>query len=175
MTFKTIISSKNKIKLIETFEIKFNIDLQKQKKNIVYFLYVCFFEFNIQTFAQNISNCPSFPCQNNGSCNEVFNGYACLCPAGYAGTYCEAFFPCLNESNAKQCRNGVCIQTSANSWKCHCSPGFNGPTCNNDINECLSNPCINGVFVMKDFLVLIVRTDLIPVRVIHVDRELAYH
>ena len=30
-----------------------------------------------------------------------------------------------------------------NAFQCHCRPGYNGKKCENNINDCLSNPCIN--------------------------------
>ena len=31
--------------------------------------------------------------------------------------------------------------TSFDSYKCHCNPGYDGDWCENDINECLQQPC----------------------------------
>lgn len=43
--------------------------------------------------------------------------------------------PCLN--------GGSCID-GVNSFHCSCLPGFNGPRCALEINECQSSPCKNG-------------------------------
>ena len=34
--------------------------------------------------------------------------------------------------------------TSAPGYTCNCNPGWQGPICDQNINECLSNPCLNG-------------------------------
>ena len=53
------------------------------------------------------------------------------------------------------CVNGMCTPkyndsppcddisraTSFDSYKCHCNPGYDGDWCENDINECLQQPC----------------------------------
>lgn len=36
--------------------------------------------------------------------------------------------------------NGTCLDR-VGGFECHCPPGFVGPRCEGDINECLSNPC----------------------------------
>jgi hypothetical protein len=40
------------------------------------------------------------------------------------------------------CQNGgVCSNGPGNGFTCACPPGFTGPTCALDVNECLNNPC----------------------------------
>lgn len=36
--------------------------------------------------------------------------------------------------------NGTCTDR-VGGYECRCPPGFVGPRCEGDINECLSNPC----------------------------------
>ena len=74
----------------------------------------------------------------------------------------EFFFKATDECNASStvnltidiltcpCANGgVCIPDSkhprgSGMYVCNCRPGFEGDNCENEINECLSGPCING-------------------------------
>lgn len=35
-------------------------------------------------------------------------------------------------------------QNTYGSFTCGCAAGYTGPTCNQEIDECLSDPCMNG-------------------------------
>ena len=37
----------------------------------------------------DIDECNSSPCQNDGTCTDQVNGYACACVAGYTGADCQ--------------------------------------------------------------------------------------
>ena len=41
------------------------------------------------------------------------------------------------------CLAGSCVD-KVNDFKCFCAPGYTGRMCNEEINECASNPCKNG-------------------------------
>ncbi|CAF1226026.1 unnamed protein product [Rotaria sordida] len=55
-----------------------------------------------------------------------------------------------NFTNAQVCtsdvcnKHGTCIPNTFNSFTCQCDPGFIGPTCNQELNECESHPCANN-------------------------------
>ena len=40
-------------------------------------------------FTEEIDECASNPCANDGNCTDVVNGYTCDCVAGYTGSMCE--------------------------------------------------------------------------------------
>ena len=40
-------------------------------------------------FIENIKECKSNPCQNNGICKDRVNGYICKCHGRYDGPNCE--------------------------------------------------------------------------------------
>lgn len=42
------------------------------------------------------------------------------------------------------CHNGGSCTDGVNTAFCDCLPGFQGPFCEEDINECASNPCRHG-------------------------------
>uniref|UniRef100_A0A3Q3W0B5 Cubilin n=1 Tax=Mola mola TaxID=94237 RepID=A0A3Q3W0B5_MOLML len=90
---------------------------------------------------------------NNGGCYPLATCTStpgasipiCTCPSGYIG---NGYGPtgCTQTSNICQtsnpCANGQCVVTPG--YTCNCSPGWQGPICDQNINECLSNPCLNG-------------------------------
>ncbi|KAK6490308.1 cubilin [Huso huso] len=91
---------------------------------------------------------------NNGGChplascasNPGSNLPTCVCPPGYTGngygqSGCAPFSDICQEQNP--CVNGQCISTTS-GYICNCDPGWAGATCNQNINECTSNPCQNG-------------------------------
>ncbi|KAM6953504.1 cubilin [Aplochiton taeniatus] len=93
---------------------------------------------------------------NNGGCYPLATCSSspgstlpvCTCPPGYAG---NGYGPsgCTQTSDAcatnNPCVNGQCVSTStAPGYVCNCNPGWEGPTCNQNVNECASNPCLNG-------------------------------
>ncbi|KAM4534255.1 cubilin [Odontesthes bonariensis] len=93
---------------------------------------------------------------NNGGCyasatcssSPGSNFPVCTCPPGYTG---NGYGPtgCTQTSNICQtnnpCVNGQCVNTtSAPGYICNCNSGWQGPNCDQNINECTSNPCQNG-------------------------------
>ncbi|CAF1683348.1 unnamed protein product, partial [Adineta ricciae] len=41
-------------------------------------------------------------------------------------------------------KHGTCIPNNSNSFTCKCDAGFVGSTCNQELDECASNPCLNN-------------------------------
>ncbi|XP_012357399.2 protein crumbs homolog 1 isoform X4 [Nomascus leucogenys] len=105
--------------------------------------------------------CWSKPCYNNATCEDSVDNYTCHCWPGYTGAQCEID---INECNSNPCQsNGECVELSsekqyghitglpssfsyheASGYVCICQPGFTGIHCEEDVNECSSNPCQNG-------------------------------
>ncbi|XP_071830391.1 IgGFc-binding protein-like [Apostichopus japonicus] len=90
-------------------------------------------------------SCRHEPCLNGGTCetNFGFEGYNCNCPVGFIGSNCElidssacASAPCQNDGNCSVQLNG--------SYTCSCAIGYEGNQCEAEINECESQPCLNG-------------------------------
>ncbi|XP_015810319.3 cubilin [Nothobranchius furzeri] len=93
---------------------------------------------------------------NNGGChplatcssNQGSSFPVCTCPPGYSGngygpTGCSQISDRCQTNNP--CVNGECVSTaSPPGYLCICNSGWQGPNCDQNINECLSNPCQNG-------------------------------
>ena len=45
---------------------------------------------NLLWFLANIDECESYPCQNDGTCNDEIDMYTCTCAPGYTDTHCES-------------------------------------------------------------------------------------
>ncbi|NP_001161532.1 FAT tumor suppressor-like protein [Saccoglossus kowalevskii] len=87
---------------------------------------------------QFTSPCGPSPCRNGGTCINEKTDFRCECPEGLYGKTCTNYCipnPCLH--------GGLCIE-SDDGPICECR-GFTGPYCNEDINECLDNPCNGGM------------------------------
>ena len=97
-------------------------------------------------------------CQNSGVCSNSLTAFKCRCGAGFAGDRCELD---IDECASHPCQHdAVCLDSSTSSvvlsglgftdrilsdaFSCSCTPGFRGKTCANDVNECLTHPCVNG-------------------------------
>ncbi|XP_070842448.1 cubilin [Chaetodon trifascialis] len=92
---------------------------------------------------------------NNGGCHPLATCSSspaslpiCSCPPGYIGNGYGST-GCIQTSNICQinnpCVNGQCVATiSAPGYICHCNSGWQGVNCDQNVNECLSNPCQNG-------------------------------
>ncbi len=63
------------------------------------------------------------------SCPTSLNRDTDLCP-----------YPPLSGSPCEH--DGICVNTPG-SYRCDCLPGFTGPRCEVNVNECESNPCQN--------------------------------
>ena len=54
-----------------------------------YMLVRDFFVISLIRNCSDIDDCASKPCQNGGSCSDMFNGYSCSCAPGYTGEDCQ--------------------------------------------------------------------------------------
>ena len=124
-----------------------------------------------------INECESNPCLNGGMCTDLFLDFACDCSPGFTGRTCDIgdsslknpfhdgtvyYILEINECESNPCLNGGMCTDLLLDFACDCSPGFTGRTCDIgdsslkkpfhdatvyyilDINECESNPCVNG-------------------------------
>ncbi|XP_045760507.1 protein crumbs isoform X2 [Maniola jurtina] len=85
--------------------------------------------------------CLEAQCERGAHCRDVRNSYACACPPGYAGDYCQID---VDECEHHQCVNGATCQDDVAKYNCICPEGYDGQFCEHDIDECESSPCENG-------------------------------
>ncbi len=71
----------------------------------------------------DVNECQSNPCENGAICNDMIDQYNCTCIPGYTGINCET---------GKTIPTCFCLFQTMHYRSCL------------DINECQSNPCVNG-------------------------------
>lgn len=104
---------------------------------------LCRSGFNGSWCENNINDCTPTSCNGHGTCIDGVNGFTCSCVENYNGTLCDQqvlggcdIFPCSG--------NSTCLATNSYHRVCKCFPGFTGPLCDKEIDECESEPCLNG-------------------------------
>ena len=93
-------------------------------------------------------------CQHNGTCllksAHLYVDHPqteCQCRDGYNGSLCQNDL-CLT-LNCQH--NGVCQRLPNGQAKCVCTEQWQGKTCEDDVDECTSNPCLhNGTCMNND-------------------------
>jgi hypothetical protein len=66
------------------------------------------------------------------------DNFTCSCAPGYIGLYCALAF-----CESTPCVNGIC-DTQTQPPVCQCQAGYEGVLCDKDIDECGTEPCLNG-------------------------------
>ena len=73
----------------------------------------------------DIDECDPNPCQNDGNCTDMLNGFSCECNSGYTGSTCS-----MSVCGNLPCENGgTCVQDDAGEVLCVCPDGFQGNLC----------------------------------------------
>ncbi|KAJ8279108.1 hypothetical protein COCON_G00061740 [Conger conger] len=112
------------------------------------------------TCEEEMDACAGHHCANGATCLPGAGRYSCLCPENYTGPHCTVEVEevpwyiikhvrpklpvsvCGNEQKNYTCFNGGnCSETS---MMCDCMSGFTGHRCELELDECKSNPCLNG-------------------------------
>ncbi len=95
---------------------------------------------------QPVDFCSTVDCSNNGSCTSGRDSFTCSCEGGFTGEDCSISTESDDPCGGNPCRHGsTCTRLSTGEgFNCVCSPGFNGPLCEVNVNECADTPCTDG-------------------------------
>uniref|UniRef100_A0A8B9UHK8 Sushi, nidogen and EGF like domains 1 n=1 Tax=Anas zonorhyncha TaxID=75864 RepID=A0A8B9UHK8_9AVES len=105
--------------------------------------------------------CASGPCQNGGTCFHYIGKYKCDCAPGYAGRHCEIEIDCGVPSAVKhaqasfnsttvgslaeyRCELGYALSQHNSPRVCRSQGVWSDPPECDEIDECRSQPCLNG-------------------------------
>uniref|UniRef100_H2YSX9 EGF-like domain-containing protein n=1 Tax=Ciona savignyi TaxID=51511 RepID=H2YSX9_CIOSA len=77
----------------------------------------------------------------HGICTDSPHGPVCNCTDDTYGPRCQhnGSNPCTSYT----CGNGLCSSVNAVDYECLCDAGFTGENCEQDVNDCQSDPCFN--------------------------------
>ncbi|TMW47072.1 hypothetical protein DOY81_007851 [Sarcophaga bullata] len=86
-------------------------------------------------------NCKSNPCQNAGTCMNLFGKYACKCPSNFEGPNCDKDVNecALYAGTDLGCQNGAQCVNQFGSYSCICQPGWFGIHCNQRKGDCMQS------------------------------------
>ncbi|XP_067930809.1 cubilin-like [Watersipora subatra] len=93
---------------------------------------------NTVTDKLTTDECEPSPCQNAGTCFDMYDGYRCLCPVNWQGTTCgEDVNECvIYAGTAQGCHTGSTCVNLNGGFRCDCSQGYTGVLCNVRAGSC---------------------------------------
>ncbi|XP_077440055.1 protein crumbs homolog 1 isoform X2 [Vanacampus margaritifer] len=110
---------------------------------------------------EEVDICENHLCAHGATCLHGPDRYSCLCPDNYTGPLCNERVEeipwyivvknvrpqlpvsvCGDDIKNYTCFNGG--NCTERELSCDCPPGFTGHRCEQEVDECKSNPCLNG-------------------------------
>ncbi|KAI4791650.1 hypothetical protein KUCAC02_033883, partial [Chaenocephalus aceratus] len=112
----------------------------------------CAFGFHGTFCEVNVDDCEDHGCESDATCVDGVGNYTCVCPPNYTGLFCEELEdacspgrnPCQHQSTCVSTLTGTSICVCVFCCRCVCIPGWVGPNCSIDYNECVDHRCQNG-------------------------------
>nr|XP_047933292.1 sushi, nidogen and EGF-like domain-containing protein 1 isoform X1 [Anser cygnoides] len=107
------------------------------------------------------SPCFLSPCENGATCEDLGGDFVCTCPVGYTGKHCRTEIDCGVPSAVKhaqasfnsttvgslaeyRCELGYALSQHNSPRVCHSQGVWSDPPECDEIDECRSQPCLNG-------------------------------
>ncbi|XP_034464842.1 protein eyes shut homolog isoform X2 [Hippoglossus hippoglossus] len=86
--------------------------------------------------------CHPNPCRNGGLCEESPEGFACRCPEGFWGLYCDsgADLDCMSYA----CREEHICAAGERASECVCADGNVDAACRRQRSPCSPSPCLHN-------------------------------
>lgn len=88
-----------------------------------------------------MNECLSDPCKHGGSCQDLDDGFMCVCQAGFHGRLCENK---SKECDLVKCENMSLCAQNVDTFLCLCPRGWTGQSCLEDVDECKNEICKNN-------------------------------
>ncbi|KAG7259474.1 hypothetical protein CRUP_037136 [Coryphaenoides rupestris] len=111
----------------------------------------CDFGYAGATCEAEADVCEGHLCAHGATCLQGPDRYACLCAENYTGPFAMSVLKRPTRLPVSICgdntRNYTCFNggnCSDRQLSCDCPPGFTGHRCEQEVDECKSNPCLNG-------------------------------
>lgn len=97
-------------------------------------------------------NCRTNPCQNGGTCIDMYDSYLCHCPNNWQGPTCGVDVNECSEFAGTDlgCQNGATCTNTQGGYSCACAPGFVGTHCLKRSVDCATSGtelCGHGICV----------------------------
>merc|ERR1712045_1028892 len=89
------------------------------------------------------------PCLNGATCNDLEDGYECICQGNYYGNNCNLLNECLDSP----CINGGTCSDQTDGFSCACLPGHSGDICQITLipaDGCQCVPVVHPVWGLVD-------------------------
>uniref|UniRef100_A0A0P6JSL8 Putative fibrillin n=1 Tax=Aedes aegypti TaxID=7159 RepID=A0A0P6JSL8_AEDAE len=87
------------------------------------------------------NNCKTSPCQNGGTCINLYDSFICLCPRNWEGPTCASDVNECSEFVGTDlgCQNGATCKNTPGGYSCICASGWQGIHCNSKTKDCMSS------------------------------------
>ncbi|XP_037083875.1 LOW QUALITY PROTEIN: neurogenic locus notch homolog protein 1-like [Pollicipes pollicipes] len=97
----------------------------------------------------NSDDCAEQPCLLGAECTDLVNDFQCDCPTGGVLRRESGASARLTCCAGGPCAHGLCVDRFF-VHQCVCDPGWTGPSCDVNIDDCVTRPCAEGSTCVDD-------------------------